>query len=428
MILKQISISEYEKLLDKVERYDFLNMPEYIKLANDKIRPIILLAGYEDNVPVIICPLSYFRLKKIFKLAQVNYSPLFLVENNKEQILDEFLKLLIKFVKKDKFIVSLRIVSDIRKTLYNNFDKIEDDKFGTNAIRIFKENGFTHLPYEYYEPEGIKLALFSRSSYVRKIDKDNYEELLKTFNVPSLRIAPLKAYGLKVKELPLNEFSEFKNFADETYSKKGIKVNAYPNWIDSAEEYFGDKVKFIACYVDINESVNKLEEVISTYQSDVNKYTDMLEKNPNSKKVTNKLKEANELYETNKNRINDLMKLKETVNSDIVYLYSAFFIIAKNEVYYVSAGRNQDVGDILKGQSIYPVQEYMLRYAIEHGKKYYNFLGTTPYFGEDAPDFGVQKFKKNFNGNIEEFIGTFQIECSKFAKYILPHYDLVFKR
>lgn len=426
MILKQISLEEYKNLLNKLERYDILNMPEYLELIKNN-KEVRLFAGYEDDKARIFCSVTYTKVKKIFKLANVNWGPLFLTEENKEELLKNFIKCLNQFHKRDLRTLSIRIVPSIEKSRYDNFEKVEDYDFAKKAVDILNSLGYIRIPYEYYEENGVKLGLFCDSFYTRVIDKDNFKDLLKSFNVSSLRIAPVKAYGLKVEELSSKQFDMFKNFVDDTYSKKGLHSNPYPSWIDKASDYFGDKVKFLGCYIDVEETIRNLTELINDYDIKIKKYMEQLESNPNAKKANNMLRECSELKEANLKRINEINKIKEITTDNRVYLYAAFYVIAKNEIFYVSAGQNQKFADLLPGKSIYPMQEYMMTYAIENNKKYYNFYGTTSEYGPEAVDYGVQSFKKNFNGNIEKYIGSFQNICSPLAKVLLPHYNLIFK-
>lgn len=49
----------------------------------------------------------------------------------------------------------------------------------------------------------------------------------------------------------------------------------------------------------------------------------------------------------------------------------------------------------------------MIQFAKAHHIPRYNFYGITGDFSQEAEDFGVQQFKKDFNPHVEEYIGDF---------------------
>ena len=49
----------------------------------------------------------------------------------------------------------------------------------------------------------------------------------------------------------------------------------------------------------------------------------------------------------------------------------------------------------------------MMKYAMDHGIARYNFYGVSGDFSEDGEDYGVYRFKRGFNAQIEELVGDF---------------------
>ena len=55
----------------------------------------------------------------------------------------------------------------------------------------------------------------------------------------------------------------------------------------------------------------------------------------------------------------------------------------------------------------------MIKYARDNGYKKYNFYGISENFSDEKdPEYGVYKFKKGFNGYVEELIGEYHLPLS----------------
>ena len=61
--------------------------------------------------------------------------------------------------------------------------------------------------------------------------------------------------------------------------------------------------------------------------------------------------------------------------------------------------------------SQYLIQWEMIKYAIKHGYKRYNFYGT-PTTNKDDKNYGIYQFKASFNGYMEELLGEYEVGTS----------------
>ena len=55
----------------------------------------------------------------------------------------------------------------------------------------------------------------------------------------------------------------------------------------------------------------------------------------------------------------------------------------------------------------------MIEWALERDVRWYNMFGITGDFTSDASDAGVLHFKRQFNGDVEEYVGTYDIPLRK---------------
>lgn len=78
---------------------------------------------------------------------------------------------------------------------------------------------------------------------------------------------------------------------------------------------------------------------------------------------------------------------------------AAFFLLYGDEVIYLAGGFSR-LHKKLGGPHL--VQWAMIQFAYGNGYRQYNFWGTNP-----DPNNGVHQFKQGFNGELEEFVGTY---------------------
>ena len=87
------------------------------------------------------------------------------------------------------------------------------------------------------------------------------------------------------------------------------------------------------------------------------------------------------------------------------------FVMTQPEVVYLSSG---NYSKYMMFNSQYLIQWEMIKYAIEHGYKRYNFYGIPDNFDKNDKDYGIYAFKTGFNGCVEQLIGEYVLPTSIF--------------
>ena len=98
-----------------------------------------------------------------------------------------------------------------------------------------------------------------------------------------------------------------------------------------------------------------------------------------------------------------------------IILSGSMFMINKQEVLYLFSGNYEK---FLVYNSQYLIQWEMIKYAIEHGMKRYNFYGIPNSLDKNSKDYGIYEFKTNFNGYVEELIGEYVLPTSIIYKIV----------
>ena len=101
-------------------------------------------------------------------------------------------------------------------------------------------------------------------------------------------------------------------------------------------------------------------------------------------------------------------------------LSAAMFVTYGNEVIYLFSGSDEKYMKEYNAQ--YLIQWHMIKYAIKHGFKRYNFYGIQGLPDKSSKDYGIYDFKKGFtsddNGRVTELIGAHELPTSVTFYYL----------
>lgn len=287
-----------------------------------------------------------------------------------------------------------------------------------------------YLPYQMRNHDGEIIQTFNRDKVINQLETLGYEhqgfttgfhpihqirwhsalnlegmdekKLIK--NMDSLRKRNTKKVqknGVKVRFLSEDEMPIFRQFMEDTTEKKDFDDRG-DDFYYNRLKYF-DNVKIPLAYIDFKTYIPQLEKEHEQYTKDIAKAEKELEKKPDNQKAVNKIENLNQQKEANESKIEEAKQLHEE-HGDTLPIAAGFFIINQFEVVYYAGGSSNDYRHFAGS---YAIQWEMIKYALEHDIKRYNFYGISGDFSENAPDAGVIKFKKGYNADVYEYIGDF---------------------
>ena len=99
-------------------------------------------------------------------------------------------------------------------------------------------------------------------------------------------------------------------------------------------------------------------------------------------------------------------------------LSAAMFMLYGDEVIYLFSGSDEKYMKEFNAQ--YAIQWYMIKYALSHGFKRYNFYGIQGLPDPNSKGYGIYKFKKGFGGHVTELIGAYELPVNQLF-YRLHH-------
>lgn len=274
-------------------------------------------------------------------------------------------------------------------------------------VNLFKAHGYEHHGFT---------TEYDTSSQVRwmgvlNLDGETPASLKKQFDSQRKRnINKAINNGIKVRFLERDEFHIFLELYRETEERAGFvsKTDDYfYNFIDN----YGDKVLVPLAYIDLDENINSIQAALTEKE---NRRDQMMEKEQKSDKQLKKIAELDRQIEHDKKELLQNSELRQT-DGAMLNLASGVFFANAYEVNYFSGGSSEKYNRFM---GPYMMHWFMINYCFDHGYDRYNFYGLSGDFTEHSEDYGVYRFKRGFNVQIEELIGDFYKPIKK-TKYKL---------
>ena len=295
--------------------------------------------------------------------------------------------------------------------IYHIYDKDVNpysNRYQNDAlVNLFKAYGYEHHGFTTsYDTSSqvrwmgvLNLAGETPASLKKQFDSQRKRNINKAIN-----------NNVRVRFLGRDEFDIFLNLYRETEERAGFvsKTDDYfYNFIDN----YGDKALIPLAYVNLDERIETIQNNINDKEA---RRDQMMQNENKTEKHLKKINELDKQIEHDKSELLQASELRQT-DGTILNLASGVFFANAYEVNYFSGGSSEKYNHFM---GPYMMHWHMINYCFEHGYERYNFYGLSGDFTENSEDYGVYRFKRGFNVQIEELIGDFYKPIKK-AKYKL---------
>lgn len=371
-------------------RYTFTQQAEYGRAKQDegnKIGHLIVKSGNDIAAASLIV---YYSKFKVFYRAEAMGGPIV-----KDEFLDDYDQILVAIkdlILKDFRTLEFRMNPLIQKNRYENIEIVEADINKDLEEKIAKA-GFDRINREFYEDPSVQ----RRFVYSLDIKDKSYDEVMANLDA-KLRNKMRKAESLdlKIKYIGLDEADEFIELLDQTYNRIDTDEVVRKEFIENLMREYQDNLLVPIVYIDCDETIQTIDET----EKELTKELEHAKKG--------KAADLKDMIHSQQNLRQRITKLKEE-KGNLINLYGSMFIRTnKDLIYFFSGGP----GDLLFLNGAVLIHLEMLEYAVKQQLEIYNLYGISGIFDSSAPDYGVLKFKEDFNGQVEEYIGTY--EAKKF--------------
>lgn len=406
MIFTEISSDELQMVQEKNDNRYFLQQAAvYSKMQNFNNLKTKILAVKENNKILAYSTFIYFPYRKFFYKVTAQHGPIMDYSNN--ELVRFYMAELKNYFAKDFRVLCVRVNPFLNEHIYKDIEYVETTEAAIKTDKILTSLGYKPLNDDLF----TNPTLASRCIYSRELEETlNEDTLLKTISTMAKRsISKAIKEGIIIKEIDI-----FNDRDAEIFDSINKSTEDRINFQIRTSEYFrnlktalGDKLHLMVSYLNCDSLISKLNEEIIEFNVEKNKLTEKLDSGKvNPEKTMSKITRIDESIAFNNNKIAQTSSLKNE-HGNIIYLSCASFIETKQDLIYFTGGMKKEFS---RFNGSYLVMYTMIKYAIRKNFKIFNFFGTSKDFeSEEAADYGVLQFKRNFNGNIEYFMDNYEI-------------------
>lgn len=406
MIFTEISSDELQMVQEKNDNRYFLQQAAvYSKMQNFNNLKTKILAVKENNKILAYSTFIYFPYRKFFYKVTAQHGPIMDYSNN--ELVRFYMAELKNYFAKDFRVLCVRVNPFLNERIYKDIEYVETTEDAIKTDKILTSLGYKPLNDDLF----TNPTLASRCVFSKPLDENITESnLLKNISqIARYTINRTMKEGVQVREINIFDEEDAKIFDEinrdtEERIDFSIRDNTY---FKSLKNNIGDKAHYLVSYIDCDQFVETTTTTITNLEKERDDLKEKLEQGKvNAKKTTNRLKEFDENIAIWYKKIDKIKELKEE-NGNIINLSCATFIESGQDLIYFTSGAMRKFH---RYEGPYAILFHMMKYAINNNFKYFNFFGTSKDFeSEEAADYGVLQFKRNFNGNIEYFMDNYEI-------------------
>lgn len=392
VVLKE---KEFRKFLDKSPLKTFLQTPEVAKVRENTHWDRHYVGVKKDGI-LVAATMMVSKARRFGK--KEFYAPRgFLLDYHDKELLAFFVEEIKHYIKNNNG-YKLRIDPYVifkERDIDGNI--VEGGIDNSDIVSCLKSLGFIYND----TPEQVRFM------FVLDLDGKSEDDIMKEMkqNTRNIIRRTIKN-GIKVRELEYEELPLFLDIMNKTSERKQFEIRSL-SYFQNMYKSFHDRgeIKYLVTELDLDEYVNNLKKEIDSEKVKLERIK--------SRKNKNEKEEAsiNEAISGLIKKQTEADEIKNKTGQSKIILSGSMFIMVKPEVIYLSSGNYEEY---LHFNSQYQIQWEMIQYGIKNGFKRYNFYGISGVFDKNDKDYGIYKFKKGFNGYVEELIGEYELPINKF--------------
>lgn len=402
MRILNASAAEFLDAQEKFDSSNFLQSNQIYELQQERNRFLLTerLLILNDNEIVGLAIVNYRKKWKFFKEAIIVQGPV-LDYSNITLVINALNCLERHIAQKNAISVMCHpYLIRVRKSVNQEIIKQSENDL---VIDCFKKRNY----YNSFDPNFLLDGL--NQAFIKDLsDFKNYEDVENRFS-PSLKrnIKKFKDSHVFVSEFSREEIPLFYDILLKTSDRKAFAIPDIDLFY-KLKDKFKSKAKFMYAYLDCNAYLNYLNTNISILKNQIN---DLYLKS-DSKKRNMSIKNSEQQLKSFEKRLREFMSYDNT--ADRILLSSYLFIQFGDELTSYFGG-NIEKYFIFGGATL--INCDMLKFAKENNLKYFNFGGTIE-TDQSSHGIGNFKYKKQFDGQLVQYLGSFTKPLSIIGKLL----------
>lgn len=415
--------ASYERFAADAERMSFTQLPGYVATRRGEGQRVEVVGVVDGNPERLLAAAAVVMQpwRKFFFKANLVFGPTFADYSPEAE--EAFYRGLVGWLKRTPRVVALRVVPMVVRAHYDDVERGPETERAKRVDALLAELGATHLDKDFNDSPDIQ----TRFVYVKDIEGMDLAQVTKSAG-QQVRTA-FNRWGTNGVEVRFNSPEDIGVLGDiltHTAERTGTtpptrsELNYYRDLalkLGPEEAFFPVAVLRPAAY---------LAEIAAEREQVEAKVADLAEREAAlaaegkvlGKKQRNQLKELRSRLEVLERRQTETQAVRAEHGEEIV-LAASFFIHSPHELTYLVSGAYAQFNDYY---GIYFIHRAMFEWATRHDVRWYNFFGMTGDFSDAASDAGVVHFKRQFKGDAEEYVGTYDIPirplCAKLTNAV----------
>lgn len=417
-------------VLSEAAYREFINSLDYVALPQ---RPEAVAArssqgtqfeyvGVVDNGEIrAAAAVRYQPWKRYFRRADITFGPSF--AEGGIPALAEFLTGLKRHLSAKKNVLSFRLSPYITRRVYDGDTPGPDTAEAAQIDSIVVAAGGHRLEKTFRDASDIQISFV----YVKDLEGMDFAAVNKSVN-QQLRTGfnRMGTPGLEVRFASPDEFDALLRVWEHTTERSGMAelTPSLARYYEQLARELGDDAFLPVAVLDCPaylEGIDVEVSEISARVAEIEENRAKLEAEGKAlgKKQRNQLKELYSRLEVLAKRRAETEEHQRDYGDEIV-LAASFFIRTGSELVYLVSGSYRE---FMSYYGIYLIHRAMIEWAVANNTPRYNLFGISGDLTENASDAGVLHFKKQFNGHIEEYVGTYEIPLRPLLSRILKAVD-----
>lgn len=263
------------------------------------------------------------------------------------------------------------------------------------SVDYFKELGYKHsgfnLNYENLQP---------RWHFRLPLDK-TYEELVKGFSSQAKRkIRHQEKLAISVVELNEKEIPIFKKLMASTAKRRGFNDRSLSYYQKMYKHLNGIGIlHYFGALIDFKKCANNIKKIIE------NKTIKLLSLKERANINTNLIKEEENAIHKEEKLLATVLKAQKELGDKPILSVICLLTYGKEAIMLLAANNDEYMQTF---NTSYIISSELIKWSVLHNYAYYNFYGICGDFNPNNPGYGLYNFKKQYGGEVVEYIGQFE--------------------
>lgn len=398
--IKTLKPEAYASYLNQHQLRYFYNQSADV-LAFDRAQGlnVELLGLFEAGEVLAACKLTYLPELRFYRRAQVNWLPL---DPGRLDILPQLLATLEAHLLKQKNVLHLSLSPLLIRGIYKDEGEgYQACPLADQVDQIFQDAGYTKPAGDFYSDTRLQ----PRYLFVKDLRGQSEEEVIASLDSKvrnHIRVAD--RYGMTLRKLKPEEAPVFNQALTAMADNYGFPRNRLSLTSPALMQAAAKTVRYLAICLTPQDSL----QLNSQIEADLK--AEQAATDANSRRGKTKIRELDQQITANLKRRDRIEELaaQHGKNQELILGVSQF-AFSPSDYICLQTAIFSEFADL---SPAYYMHGIMLKEAVAQGADYYNlFAVSDPLEPED--DLGVLNFKKQFNGQVEEYVGTYSKDLAK---------------